>query len=658
MALHAQRVAVIIPAWNEAQTIAIALQNVPSWVDTVVVVNNGSTDAAVARSFGATVVEEPTSGYGAACQKALEVLAPLPPDIVVVLDAEFFYNANDILKITEPVSLGMYDVVLGTRSHNPQATKRNTGSAFGLRLLRYFWDATFTDICSIRALRWSTFERLNIGSTSWGWNVEMQISIVRKGLRFLEVPIESQKRSAMHTHSGQPVVDNNSQIATIATIVRLASLPALAICCTLLLFSLVLGVVFSSNQSSTAPFILLACTIVWGILTLCIRKSLFAPRVRKTIMYTALIMHCFAATAWGVLSADIHRYMWDGHILRNHVSPYIYTPSSSELQPLHTNQLPQALAQPNSQALSPPVAQAWFSVSSFIGTSWWGWKIPTLLCVLGSCVALFRLIRIRQGAATNILMYATAPLLLFNGTIDAHVHIIMLFYLLSALVLLEGKQPWWGYIFCGALLGMAIGTNITPLFLLPWVVRGKSNAAIAYILGGALLAVTISYLPFLGTDIISPYANYLLSVSENSLLHTLLHSTVPNITIQFLRIGLFLFFAGIIWFRIRDKYRSMSFIMVLFALCSPVIHPWHLLPLLAFTAIAFSWSSFTLLCTISLTALFATTQKNSGMSFEHSAIVYIVFIPVLLLFITELYTSGLTALQLRTLRHGRATGLK
>lgn len=63
------RVAVIIPALNEEQSLGPVLASLPAGLYTqVVVVDNGSTDrtAEVARAAGATVVREPRRGYGSA----------------------------------------------------------------------------------------------------------------------------------------------------------------------------------------------------------------------------------------------------------------------------------------------------------------------------------------------------------------------------------------------------------------------------------------------------------------------------------------------------------------------------------------------------------------------------------------------------------------
>ena len=69
-------VRVIIPAYNEAKSIAKVIKDLPTFVDEIIVVNNNSTDATakIAQEAGATVLSEPKPGYGNACLKGIEFL--------------------------------------------------------------------------------------------------------------------------------------------------------------------------------------------------------------------------------------------------------------------------------------------------------------------------------------------------------------------------------------------------------------------------------------------------------------------------------------------------------------------------------------------------------------------------------------------------------
>ena len=98
------QIALVIPARNEAAALPGVLSRVPSFVDNVVVVDNGSTDetANVAREHGAAVAHEPRRGYGAACWAAMQKLRD-DIEVVLFLDADSSDDLSRLPDLIEPV---------------------------------------------------------------------------------------------------------------------------------------------------------------------------------------------------------------------------------------------------------------------------------------------------------------------------------------------------------------------------------------------------------------------------------------------------------------------------------------------------------------------------------------------------------------------------
>ena len=82
------RIGLVIPALNEEHAIGRVLDEVPAWVDHIIVADIGSTyaTAEVARARGAQVVLAAKQGYGSACQAGIAALPEC--EVVVFMDGD------------------------------------------------------------------------------------------------------------------------------------------------------------------------------------------------------------------------------------------------------------------------------------------------------------------------------------------------------------------------------------------------------------------------------------------------------------------------------------------------------------------------------------------------------------------------------------------
>ena len=211
-AIAACRVAILIPALNEAESIERVLAEIPQGghaggagvafiVDPIVVVDNGSTDqtAARARGAGAVVIEEPHRGYGAACLAGLARLRRVPPDVVVFLDADQSDDPAQLPELLAPMIDRGIELVIGSRTLGEREAGSLTGlQSFGNRLatwlMRVLFGTRFTDLGPFRAVRWQALERLRMRDRDYGWTVEMQARALRAGLRTAEVAVRHRRR--------------------------------------------------------------------------------------------------------------------------------------------------------------------------------------------------------------------------------------------------------------------------------------------------------------------------------------------------------------------------------------------------------------------------------------------------------------------------------
>jgi len=205
------KITVIIPAYNEADSIGHVLAEIPKYVDEAIVVNNASTDATpqAAAAGGATVLTENKMGYGHACLKGLAHIAKQEsqPDIVVFLDGDYSDDPAQLTEIVAPIIEGGFDMVIGARvkSHreNGSMTPQQVfGNALACWLMKLLFKAHYTDLGPFRAIRYSSLLTLNMQDTTYGWTVEMQLKALRNRLKYKEVAVNYKKRIGVSKVSG------------------------------------------------------------------------------------------------------------------------------------------------------------------------------------------------------------------------------------------------------------------------------------------------------------------------------------------------------------------------------------------------------------------------------------------------------------------------
>jgi len=202
---------VIIPAYNEEESIGKVITEIPTSVSEVVVVNNNSSDktAQNAKKAGATVIEEPKPGYGHACLAGIHYLEKPSklPDIIVFLDGDYSDYPEELDKVVAPILEKDMDFVVGARkkelreqgSMTPQQVFGNQLATF---LMRLFFGAKFTDLGPFRAIKYECLKELEMQDKTYGWTVEMQLKILRKKMTYTEVPVRYRRRIGVSKVSG------------------------------------------------------------------------------------------------------------------------------------------------------------------------------------------------------------------------------------------------------------------------------------------------------------------------------------------------------------------------------------------------------------------------------------------------------------------------
>lgn len=205
---------VIIPAFNEAESIPKVIGDIPKdLVTEIIVVSNGSTDSTEVNAFqaGATVLREERKGYGFACLKGLAYIAQKAPndqpDIVVFLDGDYSDHPEEMPLLIRPILEDGIDMVIGSRDlgereRGAMQPQQIFGNWLATRLIRLFYGVTFTDLGPFRAIRYDKLLEIDMQDTTFGWTVEMQVKAAKLQMTCAEVAVNYRQRIGVSKVTG------------------------------------------------------------------------------------------------------------------------------------------------------------------------------------------------------------------------------------------------------------------------------------------------------------------------------------------------------------------------------------------------------------------------------------------------------------------------
>ncbi len=208
------KIAILVPAYNEAENIAYVLDRMPAEVcgrpTAVLVVDDGSRDGTgdVAAEHGAVVARHVINrGGGAALRTGYRLMVESGAEVVVTLDADGQHLPSEMERLVKPVLDGEVDVahgsrVLGHADRNHFA--RELGIVFFNRLVSTITRTHVTD-CSngYRAVRTTVLPQLVLRQEQFHTS-EFMIEAIKREIPAREVPITVERR--LHGHSKKPAV--------------------------------------------------------------------------------------------------------------------------------------------------------------------------------------------------------------------------------------------------------------------------------------------------------------------------------------------------------------------------------------------------------------------------------------------------------------------
>ena len=328
------------------------------------------------------------------------------------------------------------------------------------------------------------------------------------------------------------------------------------------------------------------------------------------------------------LSQDFYRFIWDGRLISQGISPYLFTPENyiedaSNSFGVIINQaqeLYNGMGSLNGSHFSnyPPINQLCFSIASvFTEKSILGsvvvLRVIIILADLGILFIGKKLLLKLHLNPNQIFWYFLNPFIIIELTGNLHFEGVMLFFLIASLYLLHQKK-WLGAAF---LLGISVSVKLIPLLLLPlyykWFInnfnKGYFKLAGFYFI--VLGTVTLTFIPFLSSQFINNFSETIFLWFQNFEFNASIYYIIRWLGFKIVGwnmiaiIGKILPLFIILFILLFSFYRknkstqqlitSLLFGISIYFLLSTTVHPWYIAsPLLLsiFTRYQFSiiWS--------------------------------------------------------------------
>ncbi len=350
------------------------------------------------------------------------------------------------------------------------------------------------------------------------------------------------------------------------------------------------------------------------------------------VLGLALVLRLVAAQASPLLEDDHYRYLWDGMRTATTLDPYRLAPASFFGRDDLTAQWQDILGginNPDVPTIYGPALQWLFALAYWIAPG----KLGALQALLLAADMAVLWVLVRHGTSKRwLLAYALHPLVLKEAIASAHPDGLMALALLLAVAAWQRRAAGWA----GVMLGLAVGTKIAALVVLPLLLIAPPRPQNAAVAGNAAtrwalrlgtgIGVTLLglYAPFIATggSDASALATFGSQWRFNPLLYRAVEMLAPAAVARPLAAALIIAGVAALCWRWRRKAHFAAasgsapalppadLALVLLLLLSPVVNPWYWLWALAL-AIFYrrSWA-------VVAGVMAATSYLNSTVLFE------------------------------------------
>lgn len=188
------RTSIVVPAYNEAATIAEVVARIASF-GRPIVVDDGSTDSTgvIARSAGAEVVRhDKNRGYDGAIESGFKRAQAIATDIVVTFDADGQHDPTLLPDIISPLASGQVELVIGIREKSARWSEALFNAYARLRF------GVPDILCGLKGYRMSLYRVHGCFASTQSIGTELALAGLRQGVTaaLISVPVRERQDQA------------------------------------------------------------------------------------------------------------------------------------------------------------------------------------------------------------------------------------------------------------------------------------------------------------------------------------------------------------------------------------------------------------------------------------------------------------------------------
>jgi hypothetical protein len=296
----------------------------------------------------------------------------------------------------------------------------------------------------------------------------------------------------------------------------------------------------------------------------------------------------------------MYRYIWDGRVQQTGINPYLYPPSSKQLESLRDDKIYPHINRKDYPTIYPAGAQIFFRVShALVGDRIFGFKGLMVFFDVATVLVLLAILRAYGFEEARIFIYAWNPLVIFEIGFAGHLEGLTVFLMVLSFYLNAIKKNVPAVI----TLAFSSATKLYPALLLPALLnRGERIRGAAVFLGSFL----VLYLPFLSagdkiTGFLPIYFKNRYESFNLGLKYLIMrlfpgwdYLVISKIFILILTaVGIFFFFKE----KLKEQHLYCGYVLIglLIILMPAALHPWYVIMLIPFLTFfpSGAWLMFT-----------------------------------------------------------------